>query len=63
MVRVSDEVARARLRYVMDTATADDTSGFDLQSDGAWVRRLSTPEQPLRDPQVALLERVLERGA
>jgi polyphosphate kinase len=63
MVRITNETARAQLRFVMDTATAEDTSGFMLQPDGAWVRRVSTPDTPLRDPQQAILRRTIERGA
>jgi hypothetical protein len=45
----------------MELATADDTGGFDLQPDGTWTRRLSTDDKPLRDVQVALLERITGR--
>jgi polyphosphate kinase len=62
MVRVTDETARGQLRYVLDMATADDTGGFDLQPDGTWIRRVSTPEHPLVDFQAELLLRTVERG-
>jgi polyphosphate kinase len=62
MVLVTDEAARAHLRYVMDLATADDTGGFDLQPDGDWVRPVSTPERPLVDYQAEMLRRLAERG-
>jgi len=62
MVRVTDETARGQLRYVLDMATADDTGGFDLQPDGTWIRRVSTPEHPLVDFQAELLRRTVERG-
>jgi polyphosphate kinase len=62
MVRVTDEAARSQLRFFMETMTAADTGGFDLQPDGTWVRRTSTPEHPLHDPQVLMLRRTIERG-
>jgi polyphosphate kinase len=62
MVRVTDDVARAQLREVLDLSTAEDTGGFDLQYDGNWIRRTGDGATPLRDTQVELLKRIAERG-
>ena len=59
LVRVTDETARSQLRRLLDTALADTTAGFDLQPDGSWVRRVSTPENPLRDLQEITLRRIV----
>ena len=62
LVRVTDDTARQQLRSMLDTELADDAEGFDLQPDGTWERRMSTPERPLRDSQRTILARTLDRG-
>jgi len=59
LVRVTDGVARAELDGVLTASMADDSEGFELRPDGAWVRRSSTLDRPLVHLQNALLRRAL----
>jgi polyphosphate kinase len=55
LVRVTDRTAKASLQQVLDVCLSDQSSGFDLQPDGVWQRRLPSAERPLYDPQELLL--------
>ncbi|HEY0486631.1 MAG TPA: RNA degradosome polyphosphate kinase, partial [Mycobacteriales bacterium] len=57
MVQVTDPDAEAQLRRVLDLGFAEDVACWELDSEGIWHRRASTPEHPLRDLQVELMRR------
>jgi polyphosphate kinase len=59
LVKVTDPVAREELDQVLQMAMSERCEGFDLAPDGTWHRRVSTPDQPLRHVQDALLRRAL----
>jgi polyphosphate kinase len=61
LVQVVNPAACAELDRMMRVAFADSTAAFDLAADGAWHRRVSDGEQPLVDPQEALLRRVVDK--
>ncbi|WP_117211845.1 RNA degradosome polyphosphate kinase [Allorhizocola rhizosphaerae] len=59
LIQVTDPVARAELDYLLSESMSDQHEAFDLNSDGRWERRVSTPERPLTDLQQSLLQRVI----
>jgi polyphosphate kinase len=66
LVQVVDPAARVELDRAMRLAFAPDTMAFELAADGTWQRRLSDGDpadgdQPLIDPQRALLRRIVDR--
>jgi polyphosphate kinase len=61
LVLVNDPTAQAELRRVFEAAMADNTGGFDLDSDGVWHRRRSEDQHPLQDLQEMLMRRALGR--
>ena len=61
MVRVTDKVARAHLREILDLAFADDVVAWELQPDGSWLRNQGQPGRPLRDYQEELMRRRARR--
>jgi polyphosphate kinase len=61
LVRVTAPAARVELDRIMRLAMDERTTAFELSGDGTWRRRVSAGEQPLVDPQEALLRRVVDR--
>jgi polyphosphate kinase len=61
LVQVTDPAARVELDRMISVAMDDRTAAFDLAGDGTWHRRVSATEQPLADPQEALLRRIVDR--
>ncbi len=61
LVRVTAPAARVELDRIMRLAMDERTAAFELSGDGTWRRRVSAGEQPLVDPQEALLRRVVDR--
>ncbi|WP_373315429.1 RNA degradosome polyphosphate kinase [Planosporangium mesophilum] len=59
LVQVVDPAARSELDRVMREAFAECTAAFDLAADGTWHRRRPDSDQPLVDPQEALLRRIV----
>jgi hypothetical protein len=42
---------------------SEETSAFELDSEGGWRRRVSDPDAgPLQNPQEALIRRIVARG-
>jgi polyphosphate kinase len=62
LVQVTDPAGQAELNKLLTLMTAEDTGGFDLRPDGSWHRRTGTDEQPLVNPQEALLRRIVGRA-
>ncbi|MBN1172140.1 MAG: polyphosphate kinase 1, partial [Micromonosporaceae bacterium] len=58
LVRVTDRGAREELDRILRLAMSDQTSAFELDSTGAWVRQLGTPTNERVHPQEALLRRI-----
>ena len=58
MIQVIDPVARQELDRIINEAMSDEHENFQLESDGGWIRRISTDENPLTDLQQTLLRRV-----
>ncbi len=54
---VEDPVCAQQLREILDLALADNRQAWDLQSDGAYVRRAPTSDRPEHSSQVILMER------
>jgi polyphosphate kinase len=61
LVQITDPAAQGELRWVLDSATSDRSSGFDLQSDGSWHRREHNGQSPVEDLQESLLRRATGR--
>jgi len=61
LVQVTDLAARVELDRMMRVAMDDHTRSFDLSGDGSWHRRVAIDDQPLIDPQEALLRRVVDK--
>jgi polyphosphate kinase len=61
LVRVTDPAARVELDRVMRVAMDDRARAFELRADGTWHRREPVGDQPLIDPQEALLRRVVDK--
>jgi polyphosphate kinase len=61
LVRVTDPGARVELDRTMRLAMDERTAAFELSGDGTWRRRVSAGEQPLVDPQEALLRRIVDK--
>ena len=61
LVRITDPDAQAELGWVLETAMHDRSSGFDLQADGTWRRRVHSGQSPVEDFQEALLRRATGR--
>jgi polyphosphate kinase len=61
LVQVVDPAARVELDRMMRVAFAERTAAFELAGDGIWHRRESGGDQPLIDPQEALLRRILDK--
>nr|WP_310418816.1 RNA degradosome polyphosphate kinase [Catenuloplanes niger] len=59
LVQVTDPVATRELETVLRISMSDECEGFDLQPDGAWVRRVSTVDKPLTHLQSVLLRRTI----
>jgi polyphosphate kinase len=59
LVQVTDPVARAELDQVLTASMSDDIEAFELAGDGAWSRRVSTPDKPLLHLQDLLLRRIV----
>jgi polyphosphate kinase len=62
LVQVTDPAGQTELDRLLRLMMSDDTSGFDLASDGTWHRRTPTGERALVNPQEALLRRIVGRG-
>jgi polyphosphate kinase len=58
MIQVTDPVAREALDRVISEAMSDEREAFELGPDGSWIRRVSSPDNPLTDLQQTLLQRV-----
>ncbi len=56
LVNVSDAVAQAQLRNMLDQATADSTASWQLGADGSWTLRSGPEGERLADHQVALMQ-------
>jgi polyphosphate kinase len=61
LVRVTDTAARVELARIMRLDMDERTAAFELAADGSWHRRVSAGDQPLVDPQEALLRRIVDR--
>jgi polyphosphate kinase len=61
LVQVTDPAARVELDRIMRLAMGEHTSAFELSADGTWCRRTCAGDQPLVDPQEALLRRIVDR--
>jgi polyphosphate kinase len=61
LVQVTDLAARVELDRMMRVAMDDRTRSFELSADGSWHRRVAADDQPLIDPQEALLRRVVDK--
>jgi polyphosphate kinase len=61
LVQVVDPAARVELDRMMRVAFAERTAAFDLAGDGVWHRRVSDGDQPLVDPQEAVLRRIVDK--
>ncbi len=61
LVRITNTAAQTELRRVLDAATSDRSGGFDLTSDGAWIRRGQNGPSALDDVQELLLRRATGR--
>jgi polyphosphate kinase len=61
LVQVTAPAARIELDRIMRLAMDERTASFELAGDGSWRRRVSAGDQPLVDPQEALLRRVVDR--
>jgi polyphosphate kinase len=61
LVHVTDPAARVELDRMIGVAMDERTAAFELAGDGTWHRRVSAGEQPLVDPQEALLRRIVDR--
>ena len=61
LVRVTDAASRVELDRVLRIAMDDRTRSFELHADGTWHRREPIGDQPLVDPQEALLRRVVDK--
>jgi polyphosphate kinase len=61
LVQVVDPAARVELDRMMRVAFAERTAAFELAGDGTWHRRVSNGDQPLVDPQEALLRRIVDK--
>jgi polyphosphate kinase len=59
---VEDDALRVELGDVLDRCFADNTSSWDLTSEGAWERRSAEGEQESRNVQRELMELHLERS-
>jgi polyphosphate kinase len=63
LVRVTDRNARGQLARLLDLSMSDESSAFELCTDGTWRRRGADPDGgPLTDPQEALLRRIVGRS-
>jgi polyphosphate kinase len=62
LVQVTDLAARTALQRVLELQMSDRTAAFELHGDGSWERRTGTPDQPLVNPQVALLRRIVDKA-
>jgi polyphosphate kinase len=58
MIQVTDPAARADLEHLISEAMSDESEAFELDGQGGWTRRVSTPENPRNDLQQTLLRRV-----
>jgi polyphosphate kinase len=61
LVRITDQSAQAELRRVLEAATSERSSGFDLMPDGSWIRRGQSGPSALEDVQELLLRRATGR--
>jgi polyphosphate kinase len=61
LVQVTDLAARVELDRMIRVAMDERTAAFELAGDGTWHRRVSAGEQPLMDPQEALLRRIVDK--
>jgi polyphosphate kinase len=61
LVRVTDPATRAELDRVLRLSMDSRARCFELGADGAWRRREPASDQPLIDPQEALLRRVVDK--
>ncbi|HCT80824.1 MAG TPA: RNA degradosome polyphosphate kinase [Micromonosporaceae bacterium] len=59
LIQVIDPTARKELDELLAAAMSDKREAFDLGPDGTWTRRVSTPETPLSDLQLTLLQQVI----
>jgi polyphosphate kinase len=59
MIQVMDDTARKELDRLLAEAMSDEREAFDLNPDGSWIRRVSTPAHPLTDLQQTLLDQVI----
>jgi polyphosphate kinase len=59
---VEDDKVRAELIDVLDRSLADNTNSWELDSDGAWIRR-EPGDEPPRNVQSELIEMHTERSA
>jgi polyphosphate kinase len=63
LVRVTDRDARQHLHSFLQLCMSEDTSAFELGADGEWRRRVADADGgPLRNPQEALIRRIVGRG-
>jgi polyphosphate kinase len=63
LVRVTDPGPREQLERVLTLCMSEETSAFELDADGSWLRRMSDPDGgPLQSPQEALIRRIVARG-
>lgn len=60
LIQVIDDTARKELHKLLAEAMSDDREAFDLNPDGTWIRRVSTPDTPLTDLQETLLRQVVQ---
>jgi polyphosphate kinase len=61
LVRITDSAAQAELRRVLEAAMSEQTAGFDLHADGAWIRRSHNGPSGVEDLQEMLLRRATGR--
>jgi polyphosphate kinase len=63
LVRVTDTDARGQLDRVMNLCMSSETSAFELGADGEWHRKMADSDGgPMRNPQEALIRRIVGRG-
>ncbi|WP_020523346.1 RNA degradosome polyphosphate kinase [Catelliglobosispora koreensis] len=60
LIQVIDDTARKELHKLLAEAMSDEREAFDLNPDGTWIRRVSTPDNPLTDLQETLLRQMVQ---